>query len=74
MASTVQLAALELDAGNFPDAWPSYEWALEAARTPEQRAGVRLGIAEYHLRRGEVVLAVEASQMFMEEAPLPTSL
>ena len=73
-AFEAQLAALELDAGNFADAWASYERALEAARTPEQRADVWFGIAKYHLRRGEVVLAVEARQMFMEEASLQTSL
>jgi len=63
-----QLGALELDAGNFADAWASYERALEAARTPEQRAEVLQGIAKYHLRRGEVVLAVEATEKLLEEA------
>lgn len=63
-----QLAALELDAGNFADAWAGYERALEAARTPEQRTNVLEGIAKYHLRRGEVALAVGATEMLLEEA------
>lgn len=63
-ALPAQLAALELDAGNFADAWAGYERALEAARTPEQRAEVLLGIVTYHRRRGEVVLAGEAWEMW----------
>ena len=63
-----QLAALELDAGNYADAWANYERALEAARTPEQMADARLGMAKYHLRRGEAVLAAEATEMLPEEA------
>ena len=64
----VQLAALELDAGNYAEAWAAYERALEAARTPEQRAQALMGIAKYHLRRGEVVLAVEATEVLLEAA------
>ena len=68
-----QLAALELDAGNFGDAWGDYERALNAARTPEQIARVRLGIAKYHLRRGEMVLAAETSGLLRQEAFGPPS-
>lgn len=65
---TAQLAALELDAGNYAEAWAAYETALEAARTPRQRAQVLMEIAKYHLRRGEVSLAVEATEMLLEAA------
>lgn len=68
-----QLAALDLDAGNYADAWAGYERALEAARTPEQQAEVLEGIVEYHLRRGQLVLAVEATEMLLEEASGHTS-
>lgn len=68
VALAAQLAALELDAGNFADARAGYERASEAARTPEQMADVRLGFAKYHLRRDEVVLAAGATEMFLEEA------
>ena len=70
-ALTAQLAALELDAGNYAQAWAGYERALEAARTPEQKIEVLGGIAKYHLRRGEVVLAVEATEMLLEGGVRP---
>lgn len=68
-----QLATLELDAGNYAEAWAAYERALEAARTPQQRAQVLMGIARHHLRRGEVLLAVEATEMLLEAASGHTS-
>ena len=67
-AYAAQLAALDLDAGEFAESWAGYERALEAARTPEQKAEVLVGIAKYHLRRGEVALAVEAVETLVEEA------
>lgn len=63
-----QLAGLDLDAGNFMDAWDGYGRALEAARTPAQRASVLEGIKKYHGRRGEVAMAVEAMEAWLEEA------
>ena len=63
-----QLAALDLDAGNFVNAREGYRRALEAARTPAQKADVLEGIKRYHRRRGEVALAVEAMAAWLEEA------
>ncbi|MYA42672.1 MAG: tetratricopeptide repeat protein [Gemmatimonadetes bacterium] len=63
-----ELASLDLDAGNFAEAWAGYQRALETARTPEQRAGAFAGIAKYHLRRGEVMLAVGATGRLLEQA------
>lgn len=68
-----QLAALELDAGNDAEAWTSYERAREGARTPEQKAEVLEGVVKYHLRRGEVAHAVEATEMLLEAASGHTS-
>lgn len=67
-AFAVQLARLDLDAGNFVDARQGYRRALEAARTPAQKADVLEGIKKYHGRRGEVALAVEAMEAWLEEA------
>lgn len=67
-AFAVQLAGLDLDAGNFVDARQGYRRALAAARTPAQRADVLEGIKKYHGRRGEVALAVEAMEAWLEEA------
>jgi tetratricopeptide (TPR) repeat protein len=64
----VQLATLDLDAGNYADAWAGYERALEAARTSEQTAEVLAGIAKYHLRRGELVQAAEVAERLLKEA------
>ena len=67
-AFAAQLADLDLDEGNFADARAGFRRALEAARTPAQRAGVLEGIKKYHGRRGEVALAVEAMDAWLEEA------
>ena len=64
----VQLAALDLDAGNYEDARLGYRRALEAARTPAQKAEVLEGIKKYHGRRGEIALAVEAMDAWLVEA------
>ncbi len=63
-----QLAALDLDAGLFTNAREGYRRALEAARTPAQKADVLEGIRNYHGRRGEIGLAVEAMDAWLEEA------
>lgn len=64
----VQLADLDLDAGNYEDARLGYRRALEAARTPAQKAEVLEGVKRYHSRRGEVTLAVEAMDAWLVEA------
>ena len=64
----VQLAALDLDAGNYEDARLGYRRALEAARTPARKAEVLEGIKRYHSRRGEIGLAVEAMDAWLVEA------
>ena len=64
----VQLADLDLDAGNYEDARLGYRRALEAARTPAQKAEVLEGVKKYHSRRGEIALAVEAMDAWLVEA------
>ena len=67
-AFAAQLAALDLDAGQYAESWSGYERALEAARTPEQKAEVLVGIAKYNLRRGETALAAGATETLVQEA------
>ena len=67
-AFAAQLARLDLDAGNFAEAGEGYSRALAAARTPAQKADVLDGLKHYHRRRGEVALAVEAMDAWLEEA------
>ncbi|MDE2793269.1 MAG: tetratricopeptide repeat protein [Gemmatimonadota bacterium] len=67
-AFTAQLARLDLDAGDFAEAGEGYRRALAAARTPAQKADVLDGLKHYHRRRGEVALAVEAMEAWLDEA------
>ena len=63
---TLQLAALDLDVGRLDEARARYERVLDQARTPVTRARARVGLGEYHRRRGEIADAIRSFDVGME--------
>ncbi|WP_420635999.1 tetratricopeptide repeat protein [Candidatus Palauibacter sp.] len=62
-----ELASLDLGVGEFESALSGYEGALEAARTPVQRAAALEGLREYYRFRGEMEEAIGMADAWFDE-------
>ena len=62
-----ELASLDLGVGEFESALSGYEGALEAARTPVQRAAALEGLREYYRFRGQMEEAIGMADAWFDE-------
>jgi tetratricopeptide (TPR) repeat protein/TolB-like protein len=65
----VGLAGVHTTLGNFDEAVGLHEEALQAARTPQERARALSGLEVFHVTRGQIDRAIEYQEQRFAEAP-----